>query len=75
MKKDKNLYKDKVEISVVALIEIKRAFSALLDNKDSYLHKVFSDDYVFDALKELKEVYADYFEEEVKVWTNKRLNN
>ena len=71
MAKNKDLYNDKVEISVVALIEIKRAFTALVDDKESYLHKVFSDDHVFDAFTELKTVYAEYFEEEVKPWTNK----
>jgi hypothetical protein len=73
MAKNRDLYKDKVEISVVALIEIKRAFGALIDNKESYLHKVFADDYVFGALEELKEVYAKYFEEEVKPWSNKAI--
>jgi hypothetical protein len=68
----KDLYKDKVEISVVALIEIKRAFSVLLDDKTSYIHKVFADDYVFMALTELKKTYADYFKEPVKKWTHKK---
>jgi hypothetical protein len=72
MSKNRDLYKDKVEISVVALIEIKRAFSVLIDDKESYLHKVFMDDYVHSALNELKEVYAEYFEEEVKPWTHER---
>lgn len=72
MAKNRDLHKDKVEISVVALIEIKRAFSVLIDDKKSYLHKVFMDDYVHGALKELKEVYAEYFEEDVKPWTHKR---
>jgi len=70
MSKNKDLYNDKVEISVMALIEIKRAFSVLLDDEDSYIKKVFADDYVFMALKELKETYADYFEEPVKKWTH-----
>ena len=68
MAKNRKLYEDKVEISVVALIEIKRAFRALINNKDSYVHKVFGDDHLWSALDELKEVYADYFEEEVKPW-------
>jgi len=66
--KQRDLYKDKVEISVLALIEIKRAFGALLKNKESYVHKVFSDDYVFYALDELKKTYAEYFDEEIKNW-------
>lgn len=70
MSKNRNLHKDKVEISIVALIEIKRAFSVLIDDKNSYLHKVFNDDYVYEALKELKQIYADYFEEEIKPWTH-----
>ena len=74
MAKNKNLYKDKVEISVVALIEIKRAFGVLIDDKNSYLHKVFIDDNVHCVLNELKQVYADYFEEEVKLWTNEIKN-
>lgn len=68
MSKEKNLYIDKVEISVVALIEIKRAFGVLISDKNSYLHQVFMDDNCHIALKELKEVYANYFEEEVKKW-------
>ena len=71
MAKNRDLYRDKVEVSVVALIEIKRAFSCLIDNKDSYVHKVFMDDYVHQALNELKDVYAEYFEEDRKPWTNK----
>jgi len=66
--KKRDLYNDKVEISVLALIEIKRAFGALLDNKESYIHKVFSDDYVFYALDELKKTYAEYFDEPEKKW-------
>ena len=68
MEKKKNLYKDKVEISALSLVEIKRAFGALIKNEESYIHKVFSDDYVFSALKELKEVYAEYFDEPIKKW-------
>lgn len=71
-KKNKDLYNDKVEISVVTLIEIKRAFTALIDDEKSYVHKVFSDDFFISSLRELKNVYADYFEEDVNPWTNKR---
>jgi len=62
----RNLYKDKVEISVVALIEINRAFRALSKDKNSYLHKVFSDDMVFQALEEIETVYNNYFKEQEK---------
>lgn len=64
----KNLYTDKVEISVAALIEIKRAFGALIEDKNSYLHKVFSDDHAFHAISELKKTYANYFNEPIEKW-------
>ena len=62
--KTHDLHGDKVEISIIALIEIERAFSYLKKNKDSYLHKVFSDDYLFYALDELKKTYNEYFEKD-----------
>ena len=65
---EKDLYNDKVEISVLALIEIKRAFGALIKDEKSYVHKVFMDDYVHQALKELKKKYAEYFDEQIKDW-------
>jgi hypothetical protein len=65
---EKDLYNDKVEISVLALIEIKRAFGALIKDENSYIHKVFMDDYVYQALKELKKKYAEYFDEQIKDW-------
>jgi hypothetical protein len=65
---EKDLYNDKVEISVLALIEIKRAFGALIKDENSYIHKVFMDDNVFDALRELKSTYAEYFDEQIKDW-------
>jgi len=65
---EKDLYKDKVEISVVALIEIKRAFRSLIKDKESYLHKVYSDDHVFGALSELEKTYNTYFEGKYE-WT------
>jgi hypothetical protein len=65
---EKDLYNDKVEISVLALIEIKRAFGALIKDENSYVHKVFMDDYVHQALKELKKKYAEYFDEQIKDW-------
>lgn len=65
---EKDLYNDKVEISVLALIEIKRAFGALIKDENSYVHKVFMDDYVHHALRELKSTYAEYFDEQIKDW-------
>lgn len=65
MAKDRNLQKDKVEISVVALIEIERAFRTLINNKESYIYKVFMDDRVFDAIHEIKEIHKEYFEEDL----------
>jgi len=62
----RNLSTDKVEISVLALIEIKRAFRVLLNDRTSYVHRVYSDDYVYDALKELSEVYNNYFNEKIE---------
>lgn len=68
MSDKRDIFNDKVEISVVALIEIKRAFDVLIDDKESYLHKVFGDDHVFSAINELKHTYAKYFDEPVKKW-------
>ncbi len=56
----RDIYKDKVEISVVTLIEMKRAFHALIKDSNSYLYKVFPDDYVFDAIKEVGDAYTKY---------------
>jgi hypothetical protein len=64
----KNLYTDKIEISVAALIEIKRAFSALIEDKNSYLHRVFLDDNAFHAINELTKTYANYFNEPIERW-------
>ena len=64
----KNLYTDKVEISVAALIEIKRAFSALIEDKNSYLHRVFLDDNAFHSINELTKTYANYFNEPIERW-------
>jgi hypothetical protein len=59
----KDLYNDKIEVSVVALIEIQRAFRALRKDKNSYIHKVFMDDHVFGAMNEIDKVYENYFGE------------
>lgn len=66
--KKRDIFNDKVQISATTLIEVKRAFSALINDEDSYLHKVFSDDNSIHALRELKNVYAEYFDEPVKKW-------
>jgi hypothetical protein len=69
MSKDKqDLYKDKVEISVLALIEIKRAFRVLIQSKESYINKVYADDNVFTALDELKKTYSEYFKKPLENW-------
>lgn len=65
---EKDMFNDKVQISVIALIEIKRAFNALIQDKNSYVHKVFIDDHVHGAIEELKKTYAEYFEEPIKNW-------
>ena len=62
-KKERQLFKDKVEIPAWTLIEIKRAFKALIKDKNSYLYNVFSDDAVFHAMRKLENIYIDYFEE------------
>lgn len=69
-KQNKSIITDKVEISVAALIDIKRAFGALIDDKNSFVYQVFMDDSIHHSLLELKIVYAKYFEEEVKNWSN-----
>jgi hypothetical protein len=66
--KERDLFNDKVEISAFALIEIKRAFGALLNDENSYINKTFGDDYVFHAISELKKTYAEYYDEPVKKW-------
>jgi hypothetical protein len=59
----RDLYNDKVEISVVTLIEMRRAFRALEKDDQSYIHRVFPDDYVFGAMKEIEDVYKNYMGE------------
>jgi len=44
---------DKVQISKHTLVEVNRAFRALKQDRNSYIHKVFSDDGVFDAMMEI----------------------
>jgi hypothetical protein len=52
---------DKVQISKHTLVEVNRAFRALKQDRNSYIHKVFSDDGVFDAMEEIRQVYEAYF--------------
>jgi hypothetical protein len=59
--KMRDLYNDKVEITASTLIEINRAFDALKQYENSYIHKVFADDNVFNAIDEIKKVYNNYF--------------
>ena len=56
-----SLLDEKVEVSKALIIECDRAFRALAKDKNSYLHKVFSDDYVFHALRELEDVCKKAF--------------
>ena len=59
-----SLFDEKVEITKATLIEINRMIRALKNDKNSYLYKVFNDDYVFYALKEIKELYKETFKDE-----------
>ena len=54
---------NKVEISAWTLIEIKKAFDTLLEDKNSYLYKEFNNynRYTTSAIIELKNVYFNYF--------------
>ena len=49
----------KIEISDYTLVEICRAFRALREDKNSYIHHVFSDDYVFHAMNEIEKAYEN----------------
>jgi hypothetical protein len=50
------LERDKIEITFHTLIEIKRAFRVLLEDKNSYIHKAFSDDNVYNAIDEINNI-------------------
>jgi hypothetical protein len=56
-----SLFDEKVEITKATLIEINRALKALAEDKNSYVHKVFSDDYCFQAFKEIEQLYKETF--------------
>lgn len=52
---------NKIEITPHTLVEINRAFRVLKEDESSYIHNVFSDDGVFDAMNEIRQVYKAYF--------------
>ena len=61
-KEDRNLYTDKVEISIPALIDIKRIIKVLAEDKDSFIHNLFSDDSMYRSIAEIEKVNSEYFE-------------
>ena len=61
-KEDRNLFTDKVSISVTALIDINRIIRSLSKNKDSFIHKLFSDDSMYRSIEEIEKVNKEYFE-------------
>lgn len=61
-KEDRNLYTDKVEISVTALIDIKRLIRVLAEDKNSFIHNLFSDDSIYRSIAEIEKVNKEYFE-------------
>ena len=58
-----SLFDEKVEISKATLIETKRMIRALDKDKNSYLYKIFSDDYAFYAIEEINHLYKETFKE------------
>ena len=61
-KEDRNLFKDKVEITVTALIDIKRLIKSLAEDKNSFIHNLFSDDSMYRSIAEIEKVNKEYFE-------------
>ena len=61
-KEDRNLFKDKVEISVTALIDIDRIIKVLAEDKNSFIHNLFSDDSMYRSIAEIEKVNNEYFE-------------
>ncbi len=61
-KEDRNLFTDKVEISVTALIDIKRLIRVLAEDKNSFIHNLFSDDSMYRSIAEIEKVNKEYFE-------------
>jgi hypothetical protein len=50
------LERGKIEITFHTLIEIKRAFRVLLEDKNSYIHRGFSGDNVHNAINEINNI-------------------
>ena len=61
-KEDRKLFTDKVEISVTALIDIDRIIKVLAKDKDSFIHKLFSDHSMYRSIAEIEKVNREYFE-------------
>lgn len=61
-KEDRNLFTDKVEISVTAFIDIKRLIKSLVEDKNSFIHNLFSDDSMYRSIAEIEKVNKEYFE-------------
>lgn len=61
-KEDRNLFTDKVEISVTALIDINRIIRSLSKDENSFIYKLFSDDSMYRSIKEIEKVNKEYFE-------------
>ena len=63
MKKEyRHLFTDKVEISIPALIDIKRIIIVLAKDKDSFIHNLLSDDSMYRSIAEIEKVNKEYFE-------------
>jgi hypothetical protein len=61
-KEDRNLFTDKVSISVTALIDINRIIRSLSKDENSFIHKLFSDDSMYRSIEEIEKVNKEYFE-------------
>jgi hypothetical protein len=61
-KEDRNLFTDKVSISVTALIDINRIIRSLSKDENNFIHKLFSDDSMYRSIEEIEKVNKEYFE-------------
>jgi hypothetical protein len=61
-KEDRNLFTDKVEISVTTLIDINRIIKNLAEDKNSFIHNLLSDDSMYRSIAEIEKVNKEYFE-------------
>ena len=61
-KEDRNLFTDKVSISVTALIDINRIIRSLSKDENSFIHKLFSYDSIYRSIEEIEKVNKEYFE-------------